>query len=515
MIARLEGMLREKTPDARGHRRGRRRLRGVDPALDLRGSLPDEGKTVALRIHTHVREDALQLFGFATEPERVAFELLLHASGVGPKLAQRILSGIDARTLARAIRAQRSRDAAHRAGRRREARRAHLLELRDRVDELPGLLDSGGAPSRAASSDGEAARGQLISALVNLQTPRPKAERVADEVARSAGRRDRARRARARGAAQALAMSAPEEGAALARSRCRAKRRLEETLRPQSLDEFVGQDRLRENLAVFIAAASSAASASTTCSSTARRGSARRRSRASSRARWARSSAPPAAPCSSARAISRRCSRTSRPATCSSSTRSTGCPPAVEEILYPAMEDFQLDVLIGQGPSARSLRLDLPRFTLVGATTRAGLLTSPLRDRFGWSRASTTTRPRISSECSCARRACSAIGARAGCGRRDRAALARHAAHREPPAAPRARFRRRRAWRRGRRSSAAHRALRARTPRRRRGGLRPARPRAAAHADREVRRRPGGHRHARGRALARTAARSRTSSSRS
>jgi len=55
----------------------------------------------------------------------------------------------------------------------------------------------------------------------------------------------------------------------------------------------------------------------------------------------------------------------------------------VEEILYPAMEDFQLDLIIGQGPSARSIKIDLPRFTLVGATTRAGLLTSPLRDRFG------------------------------------------------------------------------------------------------------------------------------------
>ncbi|RJQ50806.1 MAG: Holliday junction branch migration DNA helicase RuvB [Actinobacteria bacterium] len=55
----------------------------------------------------------------------------------------------------------------------------------------------------------------------------------------------------------------------------------------------------------------------------------------------------------------------------------------IEEILYPAMEDFQLDIIIGKGPSARSLRLDLPRFTLVGATTRTGLITSPLRDRFG------------------------------------------------------------------------------------------------------------------------------------
>jgi Holliday junction DNA helicase RuvB len=55
----------------------------------------------------------------------------------------------------------------------------------------------------------------------------------------------------------------------------------------------------------------------------------------------------------------------------------------VEEVLYPAMEDFALDIIIGKGPAARSLRLDLPRFTLIGATTRAGLLTSPLRDRFG------------------------------------------------------------------------------------------------------------------------------------
>lgn len=57
--------------------------------------------------------------------------------------------------------------------------------------------------------------------------------------------------------------------------------------------------------------------------------------------------------------------------------------PAVEEILYPAMEDYQIDLMIGEGPAARSIKLDLPPFTLVGATTRAGLLTSPLRDRFG------------------------------------------------------------------------------------------------------------------------------------
>ena len=57
--------------------------------------------------------------------------------------------------------------------------------------------------------------------------------------------------------------------------------------------------------------------------------------------------------------------------------------PVVEEILYPALEDYQLDIMIGEGPAARSVKIDLPPFTLVGATTRAGMLTNPLRDRFG------------------------------------------------------------------------------------------------------------------------------------
>jgi Holliday junction DNA helicase RuvB len=113
--------------------------------------------------------------------------------------------------------------------------------------------------------------------------------------------------------------------------------------------------------------------------------------------------------------------------------------PVVEEILYPAMEDYQLDIMIGEGPAARSIKLDLPPFTLVGATTRAGLLTSPLRDRFGivqrlefYSGAGAHRHP---------------LGGILGvpsrpAARRDRPPLARHAAHRQPPAAPRARLRR-------------------------------------------------------------------------
>jgi Holliday junction DNA helicase RuvB len=159
----------------------------------------------------------------------------------------------------------------------------------------------------------------------------------------------------------------------------------EDTLRPQSLAEMVGQDRLRENLAVFIAAA---------------------RQRGECLDHLLFYGPPGLGKTSLARIVAREMNAQFRATSGPVLERASDLaallsnlepadvlfideihrlPAAVEEVLYPAMEDFQLDVLIGQGPSARSLRLDLPRFTLVAATTRAGLLTSPLRDRFGWS----------------------------------------------------------------------------------------------------------------------------------
>ena len=115
---------------------------------------------------------------------------------------------------------------------------------------------------------------------------------------------------------------------------------------------------------------------------------------------------------------------------------------AIEEILYPALEDFRLDIIVGQGPAARTLTLDLPPFTLVGATTRTGLLTTPLRDRFGM------TFRLDYYDAGRARHDRPPLGAhprrrdRGRRRRRDRAPLARHAAHREPHPAPRARRRR-------------------------------------------------------------------------
>jgi Holliday junction DNA helicase RuvA len=185
MIARLEGVLLEKTPtrvviDAGGV--------GYEALIPLStfGRLPDEGKTVALRIHTHVREDALQLFGFATELERSAFVLLLHASRVGPKLAQTILSGIDAAVLVRAIERGDVTTLRSVPGVGAKLAERIVVELRDRVAELAGVVrEPAATPARTGGEEGR--RGELVSALVNLQTPRPRAERVAEEVVSDRG----------------------------------------------------------------------------------------------------------------------------------------------------------------------------------------------------------------------------------------------------------------------------------------------------------------------------------------
>ncbi len=157
----------------------------------------------------------------------------------------------------------------------------------------------------------------------------------------------------------------------------------EETLRPRRLEEFVGQERLVTNLRVFIDAA-------------------RHRGEALDHALFF---GPPGLgkttlACIIGHEMGAQIHFTSGPVleragdlAAMLTNLETGdvlfideihrMPPAVEEVLYPAMEDFELDLVIGQGPAARSVRLSLPRFTLVGATTRTGLLTAPLRDRFG------------------------------------------------------------------------------------------------------------------------------------
>jgi Holliday junction DNA helicase RuvB len=172
-----------------------------------------------------------------------------------------------------------------------------------------------------------------------------------------------------------------------ARSLVSAERReddvAEASLRPQKLDEFVGQQQARSNLEVFIRAA-------------------RERGEALDHVLFV---GPPGLGKTTlaqilARELGVNFRATSGPVIAKAGDLAAlltnledrdvlfideihRLNPAVEEILYPAMEDFQLDLIIGEGPAARSVKIDLARFTLVGATTRAGLLTNPLRDRFG------------------------------------------------------------------------------------------------------------------------------------
>jgi len=170
VIARLEGLLAEKSPEA--------------VVLDVAGvgyevrvplstffELPDEGKLVRLRIHTHVREDAFQLFGFISETERALFRLLLATSGVGPKLALAILSGLPVRKLVAALRAGDLASLTGIPGVGKKTAERMLLELRDKVLglEVEAVLDRPPAPDAAAAAE---------SALTNLGYPRPHAERA-------------------------------------------------------------------------------------------------------------------------------------------------------------------------------------------------------------------------------------------------------------------------------------------------------------------------------------------------
>ena len=159
--------------------------------------------------------------------------------------------------------------------------------------------------------------------------------------------------------------------------------RIDTSLRPQSIDEFVGQEQLRANLKVFIAAARSRGEAldhvlffgppglgKTTLAQIVAR-----ELGVSFRA----TSGPVIARAGDLAALLTNL----QPRDVLFIDEIHRLNPAVEEILYPAMEDFQLDLIIGEGPAARSVRIDLPSFTLIGATTRSGLITTPLRERFG------------------------------------------------------------------------------------------------------------------------------------
>ena len=180
MIAHLEGVLREKAPT--------RVVVGVAGvgyevlvSLSTFSALPDEGKTVSLRIHTHVRDDALQLFGFHTDLERALFEQLIRVSGVGPKLAQAVLSGLAPQDLAAALARGDAAALCAVPGIGAKTAQRLVLDLCERAAALAaaGSPGSDTAPAHpAATLDDERLEG-VLSALVNLGTARSRAERAA------------------------------------------------------------------------------------------------------------------------------------------------------------------------------------------------------------------------------------------------------------------------------------------------------------------------------------------------
>ncbi|MEO7271224.1 MAG: Holliday junction branch migration protein RuvA [Vicinamibacterales bacterium] len=175
MIARLRGTLMDKAPsrivvDVAGV--------GYDVQVPLSTFYPlgDEGSTVQLRVHTHVREDVIALYGFATALEHDLFARLISISGVGPKLALSVLSGIEPEELVRAVRESDVARLTKIPGVGKKTAERIVLELKDRLPLTMGLAE------KPAPSDADQLRGDVLSALTNLGYQANAAERALDRV---------------------------------------------------------------------------------------------------------------------------------------------------------------------------------------------------------------------------------------------------------------------------------------------------------------------------------------------
>ena len=316
---------------------------------------------LVVETYLHVREDTLQLYGFVDAPERELFTQLLTVNGVGPKVALAIVSGSTATELRRAI--------AHEDVARFQAIPGIGKKTAERIVlELKGKTTPGDEPIGRVGSLRRA--GRVDRARLHVARGRPGV----------GGNRSGAARRRARSArAEAGRMSAVTAAAVLSPD----EEDVEVTLRPRRLDDFVGQESVKEQLAIALAAAKARGEALDHVLLVGPPGLGK-----TTLAQIVREELGVGIRTVAGPALERKGDM---------AAILTGLEErdvlfvdeihrinrAIEEILYPALEDFRLDIIVGQGPAARTLTLDLPRFTLVGATTRTGLLTTPLRDRFG------------------------------------------------------------------------------------------------------------------------------------
>ncbi len=364
MISRLRGQLVGRTPDGF--------VLDVNGVGYLLAATPgavraaESGGEAVVETYLHVREDALQLYGFADAAERQLFLHLLTVAGIGPKVALAIVSGAPAAELRRAIVLQDAARFQAVPGIGKKTAERIVLELKEKLGaEDPVPISSARGHVRPRDRARRARRARLLGARgragARVGRPRP-ARRGAGPAGAEAG-----------GLMSAVAAEVlgPEE------------EELERSLRPRKLDEFVGQEGVKEQLAIALTAAKA-------------------RGEALDHVLLV---GPPGLGKTTLAQIIREELGVGIRTVAGPALEKKGDMAAIltgleqkdvlfvdeihrinrsiEEILYPALEDFRLDIIVGQGPAARTLTLDLPQFTLVGATTRTGLLTTPLRDRFG------------------------------------------------------------------------------------------------------------------------------------
>ena len=441
-----------------------------------------------IHLHTNliVREDALSLFGFESRDKLIVFTQLLSVTGVGPKSALGVLAALSVAQIAEAVAADDDAPFRRVSGIGPKTAKLIVVQLAGKIDAPPrGRHHRRRRAVRSGRPGHSGARGTGL-------------ERT---------RRDRGGRLRRRGGHTVRACDRPGPAAPHTRDPGDPPGRsppvddlrdadepvdetelaIEGALRPSSLAEFVGQQKVRGQLQLLLDAARNPAAT--------RRPHppfrpARPRQddpRDDRRAREQPSAAHVERPGHPARRRPRRAPfQPHSGRRSSSSTKCTGGALGGEEMLYLAMEDFRIDIMVGKGAGATSIPLDLSPFTLVGATTRSGLLPNPLRDRFGFTAHLEYLRTRRARAGHRTIRHHARRGSAARIARGDRPPLAGHTAHRQPPPAPRAglhdRARRRRRHRDGRR--------RPRPLRRRRDRAGPAGPRGARCARASIRRRP-------------------------